>query len=60
VTWDERELRTRQLAVDNVEIGAAHTARRHAQEDLSRLWLGHRHVLEPQRLTGCVKHHRPH
>ena len=42
VPGNERELRVRQLAVDDVEVGAADTAGRHAQQDLSRPRLGPR------------------
>jgi hypothetical protein len=54
VPGNERELRTEQLAVDDVEVGAADTASRHAQKDLSLLGLRHRNLLEPQRLAGRV------
>ena len=56
----ERELRLRQLAVDDVEVGAADAAGRHAQQDLARPRLRRRNLLEPQRLAGRVKHHRAH
>ena len=60
VAEDERELRVRQLAVDHVEVGAADAAGRHAQQDLARLRLRFRNLLESQRLAGRVKHHRAH
>jgi hypothetical protein len=47
VAGHERELRLRQLAVDDVEVGAADAARRHAQQDLPRLRLRHWNLLEP-------------
>jgi hypothetical protein len=51
----------RQLALDDVEVGAADATRRDAQQDLARLWLGHGNLLlEPQRLAGLVEHHRAH
>ena len=60
VTDDERELRLRQLAVDDVEVGAADRARGDPQPNLARLRLGDGQLLEPQRLAGRVKHHRAH
>jgi hypothetical protein len=60
VAGHERELRVRQLAVDDVEVGAADAARRHPQQDLPRLRLRHWNLLEPQRLASRVKHHRAH
>jgi hypothetical protein len=60
VPRDERELRVRQLAVDDVEVRAADTAGRDPQEDLALLRHRHGSVLEPQRLAGRVKHHRAH
>jgi hypothetical protein len=50
----------RQLAVDDVEVGAADAAGGDAQEHLAGLRLGRRDVLQSQRLAGRVKHHRAH
>ena len=60
VPGDEWQLRVWELAVDHVEVGAADTAGRDAQQDLTRLRLRHRNLFEPQRLAGRVKHHRAH
>ncbi|HEY3549892.1 MAG TPA: hypothetical protein VGK69_02410 [Gaiellaceae bacterium] len=60
MTGDERELRPRQLAVDDVEIGAADAAGGYLQQHLTRLRHRIRHLLEPQRLARCVEHHRAH
>jgi hypothetical protein len=60
VAEDERQLRARQLSVDDVEIGPADPAGGHVQEDLAGLRLRLRDLLEPQRLTDRVEHHRAH
>ena len=51
VPEDERELRVGQLAVDDVEVGAADAARQHPDAQLSRAGLGKRQVLEDKRLA---------
>jgi hypothetical protein len=50
----------RKLAVDDVEVGPADAAGRHAQQKLAGAGLRHRNVVDPQRLAGRVKHHRAH
>jgi hypothetical protein len=60
MTGNERELRMLQLAVEDVEVGAADTARRDAQEHLTRLRLGLGHLLQPERLASRMEHHRAH
>ena len=42
VSWNQRQLRIRQLTVDNVQIGAANRARRHAHEHFARAWMRNR------------------
>ena len=56
----QRQLRLGQLAVDDVEIGAAHRARAHLDRHLPGARLGHGKVEEPQRLAGTLEHHRAH
>jgi hypothetical protein len=60
MTGNERELRTRQLAVEDVKVGAADTAGRDAEKHLTRPWLGDGNVFQPKRLASRVKHHRAH
>ena len=43
VARDERQLRPVELAVDDVQVGAADAARAHAQQHLSIARNGHRH-----------------
>ncbi len=57
---DERQLRVGQLAVDDVQVGAADPACEHPEQDLARPRLGDLQILEPQRLARRVQHHRPH
>ena len=60
VTGDERELRPGQLAVDDVQVGAADAAREHAEERLSRAGLGIGQLDLPKRRASRRQHHRPH
>ena len=60
VAGHERQPVRRQLAVDDVQVGSAHAAGMHAQEQLAGGRLRRGHVLELQRLAGRVKHHRAH
>ena len=60
VTGDERELRPGQLAVDDVQVGAADAAREHAEERLSRAGLGIGQLGLPKRRASRRQHHRPH
>jgi hypothetical protein len=60
VAQDEWKLRIRQLAVHDVEIGAADAAGRHAEPDLAGRRHRRRNLLQPQRLAGRVEHHRTH
>jgi hypothetical protein len=47
VADDERELRVRKLAVHDVQVGAADAAGEDADEQLPRLRLGRRSLLQP-------------
>jgi DNA-binding MarR family transcriptional regulator len=60
VTGDQRELRIRQLAVDDVEVGAAHAAGTHPQEHLAGAGIGEREVALGERTPGLLEHHRAH
>src|SRR5689334_23071612 len=48
------------LAVEDMEIGAAHSACRHLDEDLVRPRCGHRQLRRVKRLAGALQHHRLH
>ena len=60
VTDDERELRVRQLAVDDVQVRAADAAREDLDEHLSRAGLGIGKIGRAERPPGFVQHHCPH
>jgi hypothetical protein len=60
VAQDERQLRLGQLAVENVEIGAADRAGGHLDKDLARFGRGLGEVDAPEFLPRCVHHHRAH
>src|SRR5207248_1578218 len=61
VAEDEGELRADQLAVEDVEVGAADGAGADFEEHLARLFGSRvRLVLEPQRRSRSVQHHRAH
>jgi hypothetical protein len=47
---DERQLRLREVAVDDVKVGPAHPTRMNAQPDLPGPRLGLGDLLEPKRL----------
>jgi hypothetical protein len=57
---DERELRLRELAVDDVQIGAADGARLHANPKLAGCRFGARKLGRHKRRSGPCKHHRLH
>jgi hypothetical protein len=57
---DERELRPLELAVDDVQVGAADGAGADAEQDLSRARFRTRDLFELQRLPCPMQHHRPH
>ena len=56
----ERELGVGQLAVDDVQVGAAHAARRDPQQHLVRSGNGHRQARFAQRPPRGVEEHRAH
>ena len=60
VPEDERELRRRQLAVDDVQVGAADAARPDPQQHLARRDGGDRQIGRPQGAARRVEHHRAH
>ena len=60
VPRDHRMAAHRQLAVDEVEVGAADAAGEHPQEQLGRPGLGNRPFLEPETLSRPTAHHCPH
>jgi hypothetical protein len=60
VPQDQRQLRLGQLAVHDVQVGAADAAGSDLDQDLARARLGVRDVRRAQRLTGAVEHHRSH
>jgi hypothetical protein len=54
----ERQLRLRELAVENMQIGAADPAGKHPQAKLMRRRLRHRQLGRVKRDPGPVEHHR--
>jgi hypothetical protein len=60
MTWHERELRSVELSVDDVQIGPADPARTNTQQHLavSGGRIGKR--CETKRRQGRVEHHRAH
>src|SRR3954447_5718522 len=56
----ERRARHVELAVDDVQVGAADAARVHLDQQLAGPGLGVGHGVEPQRLTGAVEEHGAH
>src|SRR5205085_5878434 len=60
VADDERQLRMRKLAVDDVQVGAADAAGEDADEQLTRGRLRRRPLLEPERAARRVEDHRAH
>jgi hypothetical protein len=57
---NERKLWLRQVAVDDVQVGPADTARMNPQKHLPGLRLGRGHLLEAKRLPLSMEHHRTH
>src|SRR5438093_1047538 len=60
VAQHERQLRVRELAVGDMEIGAAHAARLHGEQDLARTGLGAREVSGAEGLARGVDEHGTH
>ncbi len=60
VAEDEGELGMRQLAVENVQVGATHPAGGDLDQDLTGPRLRHLQFGAPERLAGRIQHHRPH
>ena len=57
---DERELRAREVAVDDVEIRPADTARADAKQQLTGLRDGFGQLRRAERRTRCIEHQRAH
>ena len=60
MTEDQRELGVGQVAVGDVQVGAAHPARRHAQQHLVRPGEGRRQVRFAQGPPRGLEEHRAH
>jgi len=60
VPGDERQPRQWQLAVDDVQVGAADRAGLDAQHQFPGIRLGIGPALRPQRLARCMQDHRTH
>ena len=64
MTGDDGRAVRRQLALEDVQVGAADAAGQHPQEDLARTRLGHRELDEPERRlrhrSGRRQLHRAH
>jgi hypothetical protein len=58
VARDERQLRVGQLAIDHVQVGAAHRAGLDPEEDLPGARLRHRQLGKAQRFARSVEKHR--
>src|SRR5690242_10943502 len=56
----ERKLRMRELAIEHMEVGAAHAASGDLDEDLVGARLGHRQLRRAERLARPIEHHRLH
>src|SRR5437660_3938808 len=57
---NEWQLRLGQLAVDDMQVGAADRARVHANENLALGGLGNGKLNGAQRLARSLQHHRAH
>src|SRR5690606_7632648 len=57
---NQRKLRFRKLAIQNVQVGTAHAAGRHLDHNLSRAGTGIWNLGADQRLTGGAKLHCTH
>src|SRR5690606_21749831 len=60
VAEDQRQLRIRQLAVGDVQVGPADPAGAHAQQHLARARLGIRQLAQDQRPARLLEQHRLH
>ena len=60
VAEDARRMRDVDLAVEEVQVGAADAAGEHPQQELARTRLGHGHLREPQWRADALEEHRPH
>src|SRR5262249_47533570 len=56
----ERELRLRELSVDDVQVGPAHRASLDGDLDLTGAGLGYLQIAHHQRHPRSIQHHRPH
>jgi hypothetical protein len=57
---NQRQLRLREFAVYDMQVGTAHGAGAHAYQDLARSWCGHRDGLQAERLSRRMKQHDTH
>jgi len=60
VARNQRQLRTRQFAVNDVQVSAAYRTGVHANEHLARACRTHRQLAFAQGLAGRFQHHRTH
>ena len=60
VTEDHRQLWIRQLAIDNVKIGAANCADTDANEKLSPADFWFRNIAQDERRSDFLENHRAH
>lgn len=60
VPRNERRLGVAQVAVDDMEVGAAHATSRYGNAHLTRSRLGHRHAHRAQRQPRALEQHRSH
>jgi len=56
----EREFRTSEVSVDDVQVRAADRAREHAEKELVRAGFGRRHVGFDEWTSRAVEQHRAH
>src|SRR5262245_46965999 len=60
MTGDDRELRTRQISIDDVQARAADPAGRHANPYFSGTWVAIREVPRRERLARAIENHGAH
>ena len=56
----ERQLRLGEFAIDHMQVGAAHAARRNLDQDFAWSRARRRVFARDERLTGPLEHHRAH
>jgi hypothetical protein len=60
VAQDQRKLGTRQLSVDNVQVGPADAAGMNSDQNLARTGSWQVKLVRPQRPAGPLQHHCVH